>query len=568
MSAPEPPDHIPSAINPAEKIGPKNVSAPLPPRPAVATVRTPADDANFETDFADLAARFAAKSGGGLSPELSADLALEIVLNEIVEQACLATGGTGAAIVLRRGNDMICRATSGPLSPDLGSRLDVSGGLSGECVKTLRTVRCNDAQTDKRADIEASKRLGVRSVMVMPLLRGTELVGAFELFSSRVAAFGDRDERTLEALAARTLKNLTRAAQTLPPAKAAAQMELAASKPDATASRAETKPVAAKTKTSTETQNKNFTKPLAVEPMVTESMAAEAKDPSIDRLRSLAAIIAAGREAASSEAESTDAQREETLSNDGGGPDDPWWKRDFATLALTAAVLICTLLLGVVISKHMQIRQRSARVHAAPTVAAAKATQSNAAPNATPNTSLTPAGSPGTDPAAGTTPVDPSAAGSRTNGITIHPAVRGETSSVPPGGLRILDNGKEVFRVNPPGIATDKVEKGISVQQAAAIAPEQIVQLSPEAAEGGLTRRVEPQYPERARAQKIQGAVVLDVHIGSNGSVLDMHVVSGDPLLAQASTDAVKQWRFKPETQNGQPAQVQTRVTLNFRLPQ
>ena len=55
-----------------------------------------------ETDLADLTARFAASGGPGLSPELSTELALEIVLHEIVEQTCLATGATGAAIVLER----------------------------------------------------------------------------------------------------------------------------------------------------------------------------------------------------------------------------------------------------------------------------------------------------------------------------------------------------------------------------------------------------------------------------------------------------------------------------------
>jgi len=57
--------------------------------------------ANLDSNLIELTAKFITKSGGGLSPELSANLALEIVLNEIVEQACLATGATGAAIVLR-----------------------------------------------------------------------------------------------------------------------------------------------------------------------------------------------------------------------------------------------------------------------------------------------------------------------------------------------------------------------------------------------------------------------------------------------------------------------------------
>ena len=174
------------------------------------------EDFKFETDVVELAARFTAPGGGGLSPELSADLALEIVLNQIVEQACLATGANGAAIVLPRDGEMVCRASSGPTAPALGSRLDTSSGLSSECARTLRTQRCGDVLTDTRADIAASQRLGVRSVLVMPLLRGNELSGFFELFSSQPFAFGDRDERTLEALASRALSNLDRASRPLP----------------------------------------------------------------------------------------------------------------------------------------------------------------------------------------------------------------------------------------------------------------------------------------------------------------------------------------------------------------
>ena len=63
----------------------------------------PGSSSGAESDLGELAALFAAHSGGGLSAEVSTDLALEIVLNEIVEQACLATGATGAAIALVSG---------------------------------------------------------------------------------------------------------------------------------------------------------------------------------------------------------------------------------------------------------------------------------------------------------------------------------------------------------------------------------------------------------------------------------------------------------------------------------
>lgn len=186
---------------------------PLKPTPSATEILRGTQELGFEADFADLAARFAAKSGGGLSAELSAELALEIVLNEIVEQACQITGATGAAIVIDRDGELVCRASSGSTAPELGSRIDKSAGLSAESLRTRKTLWCDDTFTDSRAEADPLKQLGIRSVVIMPLLRGDVLVGIFELFSTQAYAFGVRDERTLEMLADRTLTNLDHASQ-------------------------------------------------------------------------------------------------------------------------------------------------------------------------------------------------------------------------------------------------------------------------------------------------------------------------------------------------------------------
>src|ERR1700736_3549327 len=166
----------------------------------------------LESDVAELAARFAAHGGGKVSAETSADLALEVVLNEIVEQACLATGATGSAVLFERDGEMECRATFGTNAPELGARLDSESGLTVECIRTQQVQHCNDPQADPRANVEASHQLGTRSVMVFPLLRNGSIAGVLEVFSPRPAAFGERDERPLEALAKRVLKNVERAA--------------------------------------------------------------------------------------------------------------------------------------------------------------------------------------------------------------------------------------------------------------------------------------------------------------------------------------------------------------------
>ena len=94
-----------------------------------------------ELNLADLTAKFAAAGGGRMSPELSAGLALDVVLNEIVEQACRATGATGAAVILERDGEMVCRASTGGNAPELGARLSREPGLTAECIKTRQAQR-------------------------------------------------------------------------------------------------------------------------------------------------------------------------------------------------------------------------------------------------------------------------------------------------------------------------------------------------------------------------------------------------------------------------------------------
>src|ERR1700758_4830414 len=144
-----------------------------------------------------------AASGGGSS---SKDLALDLVLNQIVEQACLATGATGAAIALLRNGEMVCRATTGRNAPDLGTRLD-NAGFSAECLRIGTLQRCDDTESDPRVDASACRLLGVRSILVVPLWYWGEFMGIFEIFSPRPNALGKRDEQTLQALAYRIVRH-------------------------------------------------------------------------------------------------------------------------------------------------------------------------------------------------------------------------------------------------------------------------------------------------------------------------------------------------------------------------
>jgi len=83
---------------------------------------------------------------------------------------------------------------------------------------------------------------------------------------------------------------------------------------------------------------------------------------------------------------------------------------------------------------------------------------------------------------------------------------------------------------------------------------------------GLLVTKVQPQYPEDARQDRIQGEVVLQALIDKTGDVEKLTLVSGHPLLAPAAIAAVKQWKYKPYLLNGQPVKIETQIVVNFQL--
>ncbi len=470
---------------------------------------SPVEDVGKQ-ELAELAAKFTVHGGGRVSPEVSADLALEIVLNEIAEQACLATPASGAAIVLKRDGEWVCRASAGGNSPRLGGRLDAGAGLSGACIKTRQVQRCDDAQSDPRADVEACRSLGVRAVIILPLLQNEEVVGVFEVFSSYPAAFGGRDERTLEVLSQRVLMLLKQTDEPLA----------------------------------------TFAERAAVENPIVENAMMEG--------------VSANGDAADRLDRSPDIDLAQGGDEVGSGRGI-----NLVTWILGAAVLAVALLLTVRLGQRLAGGKAAAR----------------AQPPAAGHTPLGKAGRDTTRAATGTgskpaapapsNPPAPASASAASAAAVPHAS----NSSPPPGSLLVYEKGKEIFRMPPAEqgeradldvpkrIGSTNARGTVDRPPSAGVERAGIYELSPEAAEGSLLRRVEPDYPEEARREQIQGPVVFEVRIGRDGTIQETKLLSGQRLLADAALAAVKQWQFKPQLVKGQAVEMQTRVTLNFRLP-
>jgi len=408
-----------------------------------------------QRDVAEVARTLAAYGGGAVA----IDLALDLVLNEVVEQACVAANANGAAVAFMRDGEMVCRATNGESAPDLGVRVDASSGLVGACLRTGEVQVSRDAETDERVNAEACRRLGVRSMTVLPLLDKGEVLGVLQVFSSRPNAFGENEISKLRTLADRIAdsKKEVDAGVDVQADPTATQVEDA--KPY------DVLPDNSQQSFRTETQ-----------PFATEQTA-----------------VRKGSEI---------------------------WSSVLVVLVIAAAVL-----LGAAIGWH-----RAAQGARRPTTT----TTALAAPNPAPA---------------------PSSVVERSDVIPAEPQTtpksmldsRTPTPTVPAGGLIVTEGENVVYR-SP----NDANPAPLRPSSRAANQP---------------IHRVEPEYPAEAQQRHLQGAVVLGVQILKDGSVGNVSIVSGDPVLADSAVRAVQQWRYKPNLINGHPVEGQASITVNFKLP-
>jgi TonB family protein len=417
-------------------------------RNAAPTPNSP--DSEQPKDIATAARTLAAYGSGALG----FDLALDLLLNEAVEEVCSATGATGAAIALSRNGAMQCRATTGEHAPDLGVRVETESGLSGACLRSGEIQNCSDTEIDPRVDAAACRQLGVRSMLVMPLRDGSGPFGILEVLSSRPSAFSERDVETLRSLAKRI--------------------------------------VAAKRETEG-----------AMHPLV-----------SVEEDSQVEASIGVRDE---NDERSPDPLARPEVELGRSTRNELW------TTALIVLIVVAAVALGVVIGwrsaakKWVSEPQHGIKPHPVQPIISVPASPS---------------------------PVQSAAASTQvpsdTSRVTAAPAKAAPQVS----GLVVTENGKVIFR-EPSNVSGDK---GSTTS-------------------ARLVHRVEPEYPDEARARNLEGAVILDVQVLPDGAVGTIGIVSGDAVLARAAVHAIRQWKYQPNYVNGRPVEGQTRITINFTLP-
>ena len=412
-----------------------------------------------------------------------------IILGEIARAAQSITCSSGAAIAMRRDGIVICLSRSGETAPTLGTRLDIDSGISGECLRLGRIVRCDDTSKDGRADLEVCRWLGLRSIAAVPLRERGETVGILEAFSTQPNAF---DEEHIDSL--RRLAELAESAAT----------EWAAEDADIRGGELPTQPVA--------------TAILSIAP-----------------------------------------SSENSLEGERG--------RRYRGAGIALVVLFLLSVVG-----WRAWRNSASGMVGGQQLAPARITQPIA---------NTEAASVVSEPAPVWKPPSPAHLSNPGNKILAfriaQPVADTEVTHSAPRYRNALAGRDHAFM--PAALATADVAAVPKIASSAASNDDlgrllsasatlpALMPVSRGISGGNLVRKVQPLYPPQALLLRLAGSVVLQATIAENGTVRDLKVMSGRPVLARAAVEAVSHWRYRPFMLNGKPIQKQEEISINFTLP-
>jgi GAF domain-containing protein len=142
----------------------------------------------------------------------TAGLTLKSAMGSVVQQAFRQTGADGAVLAMLQGGKIRCTSKVGSLAPELGTEVQPDCGITGLCLRTARTLRCDDAWHSSYVDVRSCRDSGIRSITVAPLTHVDSVIGILEVLSSDACAFDDHHVATVQLLASLMVVALTQRA--------------------------------------------------------------------------------------------------------------------------------------------------------------------------------------------------------------------------------------------------------------------------------------------------------------------------------------------------------------------
>ena len=464
-------------------------------------------------------------------------LDLDAFLDQIVKHARALTGSSGAAVALRHGAVILCRARCGETSPSLGAQLDADFGISGECLRTGKALRCEDSEEDLRLDPEVCRQLGLRSIAVVPIFESTKVAGILEVFAGQPHAFDDCHLQILQQLAELVTAVGGRVTQenqdTISEGMSGRRSEAKQETPEAE--------VNSYASPSRRERLRKWTAPIALRRYYAAAIAIFAPAGLLaKRLRKWTAPVAP--------------------------------RQYYAAAAI--AIFMLAGLLTILVWKPWHRTERTV-VPSTKTVPRAETVPASAATMETRRRLNIP---------------EPRAVGRNVTSAYPTPSDRSYKLEAQKAARVQSLSGKDVIVV--PSRSSQTRDRTGPANAAEPLAPIPLIgttggfgkdaniadsgpfgqanlplRVSEGVSGGSLERKVQPIYPPDARSARLQGPVVLQAVIDEAGEVRNLRTVSGDAVLAQAAIDAVRQWHYEPYKLNGQPVKMPIQITVNFTLP-
>jgi TonB family protein len=487
---------------------------PTPPEPGGARVRPrTCSEISDETIWQSDAALIFVK----LRKMIASDTqSTETILGTIAVAAHALTGGTGAAVAMPRDGVVVCVGRSGETAPELGDRLNVESGISGECLRTGVIMRCDDASRDFHVDAEVCRQLGLQSIAVVPLRGQFGRVGVLEAFSTESYAFNEEKMETLGRLAGLAEAAWARGAVT-------------------------------------EAR-------VSLDNQATTEIAALVESPAEP------AVVAA-HPAAIAPAVPLDQIREVLTTRE-----TPVGHKKWRLAAIAAMALLTVGLLSAYGWREWYKASLTSQ-----TTKSANGEQSSPADGENGNTGTAAGLTPDVTNPAARAASRPSPA-IRASKSTAFASIPNEIAHRKPEAAHSTDSDTNANSLpssaataeEPPAIeasSANPADLGNALATSPAL-PRLGTPVSQGISGGVLVRRVQPVYPAEARRMHVEGSVVINAVVTAEGKVDQLELVSGDARLTPAAIEAVRQWRYTPYSLNGKPISKQTRITISFIAPQ
>jgi TonB family protein len=419
------------------------------------------------------------------------DLALLLVFDEIVHQACSISTVMSAAVVRIQEGIPISRTVCDQSFSVVFAYLTQCSATSW---KAGLSQLCQDVENDSRFDRAAFRRLGVRSFVVMPVRNEAKAVIAImEAFSCRPQAFCHGDLLTLKGLAQRASKHIAVAEQTL----------------------------------------------------ASQTVAFRRMEPATPSQRIM------------NSHGSRFSRKNRRLRGD-------VWNLLLAGLTIGVAIL-----LGWVLGRtEQQTTRQTLPIHSVAAVQQAEAVSEShtSGPDPLANQLVT------SVPLANASKPNPEHERSQSNSaihktLSTSSTARSKRAKASVDDVAIFENGKQIFPRESTQSETSGDQSDSEKRSPESTNSETAVRLPERVAEERLVSRIEPDYSEHAREQRLQGTVILNVLVDKQGLVTSLSRVSGDTQLTLLAAKAVRQWKFAPLIRDGAPVSFESRITLGFALP-